>query len=61
MTAQSHNRFVFCVVVVKSVVDGNQALIRKLGIWKRKCNLNSYNEEGASDVARIPRLSLELG
>ena len=26
MTAQAHNRFVFCVVVVKFAVNGNQAL-----------------------------------
>ena len=26
MTAQSHNRFVFCVVVVELAVNGNQAL-----------------------------------
>ena len=26
MTAQSHNRFVFCVVVVEFAVNGNQAL-----------------------------------
>ena len=26
MTAQPHNRFVFCVVVVEFAVNGNQAL-----------------------------------
>ena len=26
MTAQPHNRFVFCVVVVESAVHGNEAL-----------------------------------
>ena len=27
MTAQPHNRFVFCVVVVEFAVNGNQALV----------------------------------
>ena len=27
MTAQPHNHFVFCVVVVKFTVNGNQALV----------------------------------
>ena len=28
MTAQPHNRFVFCVVVVEFAVNGNQALLK---------------------------------
>ena len=30
MTAQAHNRFAFCVVVVEFAANGNQALSKKL-------------------------------
>ena len=33
MTAQPNNRFVFCVVVVKFAVSGNQAL-QNVDFWK---------------------------
>ena len=32
MTAQANNRFVFCVVVVKFAVNGNQALLFERGM-----------------------------
>ena len=41
MTAQLHNRFVFCVVVVEFAVNGNQALI-----CKENCSLKSVNGNG---------------
>ena len=54
MTAQRHNRFVFCVVVVEFAVNGNQALwksglIAFVKVYFVKTDFDQANFDHAND------------
>ena len=56
MTAQAHNRFVFCVVVVEFAVNGNQALLTHADpTFVSKLNINNHktvsNEKGMNNLS----------
>ena len=60
MTAQSHNRFVFCVVVVEFAVNGNQDFVVVVE-FRIKPSFHKANFDNENDQFRVKETQLVGG